>query len=186
MANRAAESAPDPVNDDQIVIGCVIGTHGLNGAVRVRRLSDVAGRFEGLQSVLLGGPNQSARRFSVTGRRLSPEFVILSLEGVGSVEAAKALVGAELRLPITEVSDPPPGQYRHFDLLDLPVYRENGTFLGRIADIQPTGSNDIFVVRDGSREVLIPAIRDVVREIDLKARRMVIRPIQGLLDDDES
>ncbi|MBI5379769.1 MAG: 16S rRNA processing protein RimM, partial [Nitrospirae bacterium] len=103
--------------------------------------------------------------------------------GCETSEAARSLVGGVIQIPDSEIPPLPEGQFYHFELLGLKVYTVEGAYLGEVTEIFPTGSNDVYVVRDGPRETLIPAIRNVIRVIDLRGKRMVIHPLPGLLGD---
>jgi 16S rRNA processing protein RimM len=113
--------------------------------------------------------------------RMQNRFALISFEGINSREAASVWRGALMSvdrglLPLNE------GESYHDQILGLTVETTAGLPLGEVTDIIETGSNDVYVVRSDRREYLIPAIRDVIREIDLDRQKIVVRVVDGLLD----
>ena len=108
--------------------------------------------------------------------------VILKLATIDSVEAAQALSGRFLEVPLSKLHPLPADEYYRFQLIGLDVLTTGGELLGQIAKILPTGSNDVYVVPTEGGELLIPAIDDVVKSVDLGKACMVIEVIEGLLD----
>jgi 16S rRNA processing protein RimM len=104
------------------------------------------------------------------------------LEGVRTRAEAEQLRGQAVLVDAAELPSLDADEYYWHDILGMRVVTEDGENVGTITEIFPTGSNDVYVVRQGKREVLIPAIKEVVVSIDTKSRRMVIRP---LLDEDD-
>jgi len=103
--------------------------------------------------------------------------------GVNTREMAEALNGKELLLPEDQLPQLEEGEYYHYQLIGLEVETTDGTFLGVLRKVIPTGSNDVYMVVKDDREVLIPAIEDVIRSIDLKTGRMQVTLPEGLIDD---
>jgi 16S rRNA processing protein RimM len=106
--------------------------------------------------------------------------VILKLEGIDSPEAARELVGQWLTAPPETSPQLPAGEYFHYQLLGLRVITEEGEGLGEISEILQTGSNDVYVVSGEKGELLIPAISQVVRNIDLDNQLMMVNLLEGL------
>ncbi len=121
------------------------------------------------------------------GARRTGEGYLLALEGVDTPEAAASLVGSLLQIPLEQSPLLPEGQYYERDLLGMEVRTEEGTSLGTIADVLPTGSNAVFVVRgSGGREHLIPGTKQIVRAVDVPGRRMTVRRVAGLLEEEDA
>ena len=161
---------------EPIAVGEVLSTHGLSGGVRARVLSDVAHRFDVGQEIhILGIPYRIAR----SSRRPSDQ-VYLQLHGLGTVEDARALVGQLITVPPEAVPQLPDGEYFHFQLLGLRVLTQEGEDLGRISDILVTGSNDVYVVTGPGGEVLVPALADVIMNVELDQGIMVVSLPEGL------
>ena len=110
--------------------------------------------------------------------------VSLKLEDVNSRTQAKALQGGSLTVPEEMVPLPPEGEYYHYQIMDMQVYTNEREYLGRIAEIFSTGTNDVYVVRrkdkDKDKELLIPALEEVVLEVDTDEARMTVDLPEGL------
>ncbi|MBL6967607.1 MAG: 16S rRNA processing protein RimM, partial [Desulfobacteraceae bacterium] len=108
-------------------------------------------------------------------------ILLMKLEGVNSLDQAEDLRGAEVLIN-REAFSRDDGEYFWYELVGLKVFLDTGEYLGTVSRIIPAGSNDIYVVGNGEREVFIPAIYEVVKEIDLDTEKMTISPVEGLLD----
>ncbi len=146
------------------------------GEVRVRVLSDVPHRFDAGQELFLQG--RPYRIVSSIFRR--PGQAILKLQGLDTPSAARALIGEEIAASANSAPTLPEGEYFHFQLMDLQVLTEDGEDLGRISEIVITGSNDVYVVSRPSGEILLPALAQVIRAIDLERGTMTVRLMEGL------
>uniref|UniRef100_A0A7C1FE02 Ribosome maturation factor RimM n=1 Tax=Ammonifex degensii TaxID=42838 RepID=A0A7C1FE02_9THEO len=164
-----------------ITIGEIVAPHGYRGAVRVLPLTDFPDRFRGMTRIIVcqKGERKSYAVEKVGGDR---RFIILKLAGIETIEAAAALRGALLEVPREEVVSLPPGHFYIFDIIGLKVWSEEGDFLGEVSAVLKTGANDVYSVRTPTgQEILIPALKAVVREIDLPGERMVVRLPEGLV-----
>ena len=163
-------------------LGRVVGVHGLKGMVRVGISGQSAdfdpATFAALEEILVGG-----ERFQVIKAARGRGHVLLRLLGVDSREQAETLVGREVQGEAHRFPELPPGEYYWFQVLGLPVvHAGDGTLLGRLEEIWPTGAHDVYVVRQGKREVLLPAVAEVIQEIDLNEGLLKVWPPEGLLD----
>jgi 16S rRNA processing protein RimM len=163
-----------------MVIGTIVGSFGLRGELKVELHTDYPDRFGRLTTVY-AGPRRVPHR--VAGTRRHQGRVLLRLEGVESLEGAEVLRGKELAVPRSEAVPLPEGHYYLDDLLGVEVSTVSGQQVGTISDVLRTGSNDVYVVQAEGRSVLIPGIKDAIRELDLEGRRVVIEP--WVLDADE-
>lgn len=107
-------------------------------------------------------------------------MAILKLRGIDTREDAEGLAGVELEVPTEDVPPLPDGSYYHFQILDMEVWTSAGELLGIVVDILITGSNDVYVVRGGDREILVPALEDVVLEVDVEGGRLTVDLPEGL------
>ena len=105
---------------------------------------------------------------------------MISFKGVTDRDRAEALIGAELFIPETELPELDEDTYYWFELIGIEVYNTQEDYLGRITSIFPTGSNDVYVVKNKTNEVLIPALESVVIDIDLELKRMRVDLPEGL------
>jgi 16S rRNA processing protein RimM len=168
---------------DLVVIGEVTRPHGLRGEVRVTPHTDRPERFEGLAECVLWDETRDVRSVRrITGTRRQAGVVLLSLAGCESVEAATALVGRLVALPRAQALPLPPGHVYPWQLVGCRVETDDGRPVGALSGIEPSPAHDLWVVRGDGREHLIPAVAEIVVDVDLGGRRVVIRPPEGLLD----
>jgi 16S rRNA processing protein RimM len=154
-----------------MVVGTIVGSFGLQGELKVELNTDFPERFRDLTDVYVGTERQ---RRQVAGSRKHGGRVLLRLQGVTSPEEAGALRGRELAVPRTEAMPLPEGHYYLGDLIGVEVRTVDGLVLGAVIDVLRTGSNDVYVVGDDRKPVLVPAIKDAVRELDLERRSLII------------
>ena len=165
-----------------MVIWEITRTHGLGGEVRVTPLTDHPERFEGLTECVLWDEARDQREpRRVMRARLMNEAVLVSLAGCDTVEAASALVGRYVAIPEAEALPLPPGQFYPWQLVGCRVVTEDGAEVGTMTRIERARYQDLWVVSAEGREHLVPAVPEIVLDVDLAARRVVIRPPDGLL-----
>jgi 16S rRNA processing protein RimM len=159
-----------------VIVGRILGVHGLSGGVRVGVMSDVSHRFDVGQSLMVQG-----KSYSITSSTRTPNGqAILKFQGVDSSVAARALLGEPVTISEVSVPPLPEGEYFHFQLVGMRVFTEEGEYLGRVREILETGSNDVYVVSGESGEVLIPALADVIQEVQVSEGVMVVWLMEGL------
>ena len=164
-----------------VPLGRVVGVHGLKGMLRVGLSS--RGDLDPETFLALGEILVGEEHFAVVKASRGRKHVLLGLAGVETREQAEALVGREVQGEAGRFPELPPGEYYWFQVLGLPViHADNGAVIGHLAEIWPTGAHDVYVVRQGNREVLLPAVEEVIQEIDLQAGCLKVRPPEGLLD----
>lgn len=170
-APRPGQSPLDTGTPGYVAVGRIGAPWGVRGDVKVLPLTDFPERFRPGAPLWVRG-----RRHEVQRSRWSRGLVYLGLSDIDSRNAAGELRGALLEVPEGDLTPLPEGQYYRFQIIGLEVCTPEGSSLGRVAEILSTGSNDVYVVRGGPRELLIPAIEDVVREVDLEGGRLVVEP----------
>ena len=164
---------------DLFVAGEIVKTHGLHGCLKVltqMETQNIAAdlEFVYLEDILGQRKCYGLRRFETSGK-----FLFLELKDITDVDAAKALVGCKVLIPENMLQDLSPGEYYWRDIIGLDVYSEEGEHLGQIESIFPTGSNDVYVCK-GAREILLPAIADVIQSIDINKKIMTVKLLEGL------
>lgn len=165
---------------DFLVIGRIARPVGLRGDVKVQVLSDIPDRFNRLQRVYVGRRLYTVR----AGHAESGGVARLTLAGVTSREKAETLRGQLVEIPADEAEALPEGVYYHHQLVGLRALADTGEELGRVVEVVPTGANDVYVVRPAvGRDVLVPAIAEVIEAIDLAAGTLTVRILDGLLPD---
>lgn len=165
-----------------ITIGKVLKPHGVKGELKIEPHTDHPDRFKKLSRVFLVSPRGEQKECRVKAVRYQDQAPLVLLEGYDAPETAKGFNGWLVQIPEEEAVPLPEGSYYWFELVGMEVESETGEKLGAITDIFQTGSNDVYVVRSGRREIYLPATKEVVRQVDRKAKRMVIHVLDGLLD----
>lgn len=162
-----------------VTIGRITAPHGVRGEVRVLPMTDFPERFDGLERVFVSA---DGRARAVEALRWHKQFVLMKLEGVDNRDEADKLRRAFVQVPEDEAHPLPPDTYYVFQLIGLDVFTREGRKLGVVADVLQTGANDVYVVvpEEGGREVLVPAVRHVVLDIDVEGRRIEVQLLPGL------
>ena len=166
---------------EYIEIGQIVNTNGLKGVVKVNPFTDDIGKFEDLKYVYIQLKNE-LKKVKIEQVRYNKNQVLLKLEGIDSIEEAEKYRNFYLKTEKESQEDLGEDTYYIVDLIGIDVYSDKNEYLGKIEDVFPTGSNDVYVVKDNlGKQILIPAIADVVKEVDLKNKKMIINLIPGLV-----
>ena len=166
---------------EYIEIGQIVNTNGLKGVVKVNPFTDDISKFEDLKYVYIQLKNE-LKKVKIEQVRYNKNQVLLKLEGIDSIEEAEKYRNFYLKTEKESQEDLGEDTYYIVDLIGLDVYTAKNEYLGKIEDVFPTGSNDVYVVKDNlGKQILIPAIADVVKKVDLKNKKMIINLIPGLI-----
>lgn len=164
-------------------IGKIVALFGLRGELKVISFSDIPDRFASLDSVYVG--SEHTRHVIEGVRPHKGDLVLLKLHGINDATAAEPFRNQDLCIPLDQLAELPPDSYYQHDILGLQVFTLEDRSIGVIVDIIVTGSNDVYVVKDqDGKQILIPAIKEMIKQVDLVRRKMYIDPIKGLIDDD--
>ncbi len=161
---------------ESLIVGHILGPQGTKGELKIRVTTDFPDRFSPGKKVYLDD-----RTLEIVSSRPHKQDVVLKLSGIDTRTDAEGLRGGTLTIPRSELRSLPEDEYYAFQLVGLEVVTTAGAGVGRIIDIMMTASNDVYVVEGEHGEILIPAIEDVVKSIDLEIGTMVIEAIDGLL-----
>lgn len=166
---------------ETILIGEVIKPHGIKGELKIYPITHDPARFKRLSQVILTR-GELIKHVPVQKVRLDSGLVYLILEGINTIEEAEAYRGWEVRI---ERSDVPPLQegWYYFELEGMEVY-EQGIFLGTLISVLETGANDVYLIRGPQGEFYIPALKTVVKDVDVAGKRMEVTLPPGLLEDE--
>jgi 16S rRNA processing protein RimM len=171
-----------PEWDDMVLVGFIARTHGNKGQVILKSESDFAEqRFRPgarLFARVGGGPIEI---LEVTSVRFQQGRPIVGVAGIGSIDEAERLAGAELRVPETDQEPLPSGTYYHHQLIGCVVETEAGESLGRVSDVQGDGEATRIVVKGRRAEVMIPLAQEICA-IDVAAKKIIVTPPAGLLE----
>ena len=165
---------------DTVTVGQIERPFGVKGAVKVRSLSDVPGRFEALTSVSLVAKDGKTMDTTVTHVRRAGERFIMGFAGLTTPEEAGLWRGSLIQAPRGTVPVLPAGQYYECDLVGLGVQTEQGQPIGVLEEILELPGSHVFVVRQGAKETLIPAAKKWVTAVDLERRLMTVHMIDGV------
>ena len=168
--------------NDLVLLGKVVGTHGIRGQLRVAPFSGEFDTLLAVPSIILKGPQGEMDSFAVAAATVHGKKLLVTLKGFANINQVLHLVGRELYVQRAQLPPLEEDEYYWHDLIGLRVVTDTGRQLGRLAAIMETGSNDVYVVREGDREYLIPALADIVVKIDLAVGVMTVSPPEGLLD----
>ena len=167
-----------------VAVGEVLRPHGLGGEVRVRALTDrPEERFGQLTTCVLWEPRHDRREACrIASCRFEGETLLVKVEGIDSPEGARALTGRLLAVDRTQALPPPQGSFYPWQMEGAHVLTPDGREVGRFARVESGGAQELWVVTDAGREWLIPAVPEIVLEVSVAERRIVIDPPEGLLE----
>jgi 16S rRNA processing protein RimM len=173
-----------------LAVGKIRRPHGVHGDLIVELLTDFPERLVEGKVVYEG---EKHRELKIRSKRTHQTGLIMGFDGIDTPEEAGQYRNQILYVPTRDVPQPAEGEYFFHQLLDLVVVEDSGVELGTLTEVFETGANDVYVVTDSTgREILLPAIQDVIISIDLEHQRMVVHLIPGLVpttareDTDES
>lgn len=167
-----------------ITVGRIVKPFGVRGQVRVQSLTDVPGRLEQLQNVILVLPTGRQIETTVTDVQVDGRSHLLRFAAFSTPEEAQAYRGARLTIPLGPVPPAPEGHWYQFELIGLTVKDQTGAILGVVEDVLEYPSQHMFVVRGKGTEVLIPASRKWVTNVDIDGQVMTVVHPEEWGDDD--
>ncbi len=171
-----------PDDERLVAIGELAGPHGVRGAARLRPFNPDSSVLGEVSEVFLLHGEAATRRFRLAHARPHGGVWLVTLEGLSTPEAVRALQGGRLAVRERELPSLAAGQFYCYQLAGLEVFDDLGNPLGRVSEVLSTNGNDVLVVHDDGGERLIPMIDRAVREIDLDDRRIVVHLLEGLHD----
>ena len=168
---------------DWVPVGDITKTHGLKGEVKLRPLVNDPSLVQGAHRARIVGDDGDSVDTILEKVRGQGGRWIVKFKNCKTVEQAQTLVGKTLEIFTEDFPPLPDGEYYWFQIEGLQVFDEEGRYFGTITEIISTGSNDVYVVQDGDKELLLPMIDSVVKSIDLKENKLIFHIIEGLLED---
>ncbi len=166
---------------DRVTMGRISRVRGIKGEMVVVPLTDDPHRFLKLQEVIIS-KEESTKGFQVEGAREFKGKVLLKLKQVESPEEAKKLVGGFIEIERDQLVELSEERYFIFDIIGLLVVTTKGEKIGKVKEVISLPANDLYLVEGDDKQYDIPAIKKVVKKIDLEKKEMIIEPIEGLLD----
>lgn len=173
---------------EYVIVAEIATPFGLRGAVKANIQTDFPERFDRMEEAYLappGAPLDTPReKYNLLSARVQNEKqVVLRFEGVTKNEQAEMLRGYTVAVPRAEVVPLPEGEFYIFQIIGLEVYTTEDEYVGRVVNVEKMTANDIYLVRGplSPKDVLIPAIKDVIKKIDLDEGRITIEWMEGLI-----
>jgi 16S rRNA processing protein RimM len=165
---------------ERLVVGRIVKPHGLNGELIVEVLSDAPERFVRGSKLEAGDPDGERRRLTVRSTRTDRGKLLVRFAQIPDRTAADAMRGALLSIASADAAPAPAGSYYDWQLEGLEVVDEGGGRLGRLARVMTGAASDHWIVDTGHEEVMVPAVEEFVRLVDLEGGRIVLHVIPGL------
>ena len=167
--------------EDLLKVGVITTTHGVRGEVKVFPTTDDAERFLELEYVLLD-TGRELRRLDIKNVRFFKNLVILKFDGINNINDIEKYKGKDLWIPREEAQELGEDEYYIADLQGLNVVLEDGTEFGTLRDVMETGANDVYIIDSNEHgEVLLPAIKECILDVDLEKNTMTVHLMKGLL-----
>lgn len=168
--------------EDLLQVGAIAQTHGIHGEVKVFPMTDDVKRFQKLKEIILD-TGREKMTLEIEGVKYFKKFVILKFKGIDNINDIERYKGKSLYVTRENAVKLGRDEYFIADLIDLEVYDEDGNYLGALTNVIETGANDVYEVRfEDGREVLLPAIKQCILDIDMENRKMKVHIMDGLLD----
>ena len=171
------KSAPQK---DLVLIGKIVGAHGLKGTSKIRSYAESLEVFKPGKVLLVSSPGGGRNRYEIDWIKPHSRGALLAFKEVTGRDQAKSLIGSELYIEKAELPKLEAGAYYWFDLIGVDVYTSDDRYIGRIDSIIETGANDVYVVKNADKEILVPALESVVRSIDIESKIMRVKLPEGL------
>ena len=167
-----------------LTVGEIVAPFGLAGEMKVRLETDFPERFARLKQVCVRTPDGVGKLCTVAGTRQHKGQILLKLQGVSRIEDAEPLRNCLVQIKTEDAVTLPENEYYIHSLVGCVVKLQSGKSLGTLTSILRTTANDVYVIGKGKDEILLPAIKDVVKHVNLDKRTIEVAPTPGLLPDE--
>jgi 16S rRNA processing protein RimM len=167
---------------ERLQVGVISSTHGVRGEVKVFPTTDDINRFKKLKEVILV-TEKTEKVLKITSVKFFKQFAILKFEGIDSLNDVEVYKGAQLYVDRKHAVKLEKDEYFIADLIDLTVVDEEENEIGILVDVMKTGANDVYIVKnEEGKELLFPAIKECILDVDLKKKQIKVHVMDGLLD----
>jgi len=168
--------------EDLLTVGIITTAHGVHGEVKVYPTTDDVKRFKKCKELILDdGKNQ--RRVKLLSVKFFKQFVIIKFEGIDTMDDALKLKNASLLVTRDMAVKCEKDEYFIADLIGLKVFDEDNNLIGIVSEVYQTGANDVYEIeKEDSKKVLVPAIKDCIKNVDIKEGKMTIHVMEGLFE----
>ena len=162
-------------------LGQIVNHFGIKGMLKVNPFTDDISKFERLGSILVEKKGKLTN-MQIEEVKYSKNQVLLKLKGIDTIEEAETYRGSYIKIARSQIGKLPKDTYFIADLIGLAVYTDEGILLGNVNDIYNSGASDIYVVKDEQgKQVLLPAIKEVIKQIDMEKEKIIVHIIKGLI-----
>lgn len=162
---------------EYIEFGKIVNTHALKGEIKIYSYTDNEANILNLKKVYIG-----SKEYKVERTRYQKGMFVMKLVGVDSIDQAENLVGMSVMREVLKEEKESDAEFFVKDLIGIEVFDDQGMLLGILSQVLPTGANDVYEIKKPSGECfLVPAIKRNVKSIDIKARKMVVTNLEGLI-----
>lgn len=163
-------------------VGVISSTHGVRGEVKVFPTTDDPARFKKLKTVILDTKKEQ-KTLEITGVKFFKNQVILKFKGIDNINDVEKYKGMDLLISREDAVPLEENENFIIDLIDMTVITDTGETLGTLVDVLQTGANDVYIVKTAAnKEVLLPAIKDCILDVNVEEKRMLVHILEGLLD----
>lgn len=167
--------------EEYFEIGQIVNTSGLKGVIKVKPFTDDITKFNNLKTIYIS-IKKELKEFKIEQVRFNKNMVFLKLEGIDRVEEAESYRNLYLKIKRDRNEKLEENSYYIVDIIGSKVYTDFGEELGEIVDIFSTGSNDVYVVKDNlGKQILLPAIKDVIKNVDIQNKIVTVHLLEGLI-----
>ena len=162
-------------------VGQIVNTFGVKGMLKVKPFTDDVERFEELKKVYIC-KKEKLEEVEIEEVKYHKDMVLLKVKGIDDMNEAEKVKGLYLKIDRKNAKKLPKDTYFIADLLGLEVYSDKEELLGKVDDIFRTGANDVYVVKDErGKQLLLPGIPEVIKEIDLEKEKIIVHLLKGLV-----
>lgn len=167
--------------EEYFEIGQIVNTSGLKGVIKVKPFTDDITKFNNLKTIYML-VKKELKEFKIEEVRYNKNMVFLKLEGIDTVEEAESYRNLYLKIKRDKNEKLEENSYYIVDIIGSKVYTDLQEELGEIIDVFSTGSNDVYVVKDNlGKQILLPAIKDVIKNVDIKNKKIIVHLLEGLI-----
>lgn len=167
--------------EEYLEIGQIVNTNGLKGMLKIKPFTDDITRFEDLEFVYIQKGQELIEK-NIEEVKYVKNMVLLKLEGIDNIDEAEKYRNLYIKINKKDIGDIPEDSYLIVDMLKCNVYTDEDKLLGKMVDVLTTGSNDVYVVKtESGKEILLPAIKEVVKDINIQNKKIIVKLMDGLI-----
>ena len=167
--------------EEYFEIGQIVNTSGLKGVMKIKPFTDDITKFEKFETIYIEVKKQ-LKEFKIEQVRYVKNMVLLKIEGIDTIEDAQEFRNLYIKIPRDKNEKLEENTYYVVDILGCKVQTENKQLLGEIIDVFQTGSNDVYVVKNElGKQILLPAIKEVIKQIDINNKIITVNLLEGLI-----